>query len=154
MDGGHAHDIIRNFITLVPGEASGESGGIYANLLCAHPPFQIDGNFGYTAGITELLLQSQAGLIQLLPALPKAWLSGYVKGLKARGNFEIGSLQWKNGKVSGVSVRSFSGGLCKILSPDPIRPGFVGVTTTRLGRSYVYHFNTHKGRIYQFFPVN
>jgi alpha-L-fucosidase 2 len=154
MDGGHAHDIIKNFITLVPGDASGESGGIYANLLCAHPPFQIDGNFGYTAGITELLLQSQAGFIQLLPALPKAWVSGNIKGLKARGDFEVCNLQWKKGSVSGLSVKSLSGGICKILSPDPIRPGFNGATTTRLGSGYVYRFDTQKGHIYKFFTAN
>ena len=80
-------------------------GGTYPNLLDAHPPFQIDGNFGGAAAVAEMLVQSNADFIELLPALPKAWPSGYVKGLKARGNHEINMI-WKNGLVTKLEIKS------------------------------------------------
>lgn len=80
-------------------------GGTYANLLCAHPPFQIDGNFGFTSGVCELLMQSHTDVIELLPALPKDWSHGRVKGLKARGGYTL-DFKWQNHKVVQVTVRS------------------------------------------------
>lgn len=105
-NGNHAYKILKNFITLVGGDGIdyNQGGGIYANLLCAHPPFQIDGNFGYTAGVAEMLMQSQEGFIDFLPAIPDEWKSsGEVKGLKARGNITV-SFKWKDGKVTSYSL--------------------------------------------------
>lgn len=87
--------------------------GLYSNMWDAHPPFQIDGNFGYTSGVTEMLMQSNLGYIELLPALPVEWSKGAISGIIARGNFEI-SMEWENGKVTILKVISHNGGECHI----------------------------------------
>lgn len=98
-----------------PDKRSG--GGTYPNLLDAHAPFQIDGNFGGTAGVAEMLVQSTATTIRILPSLPKAWADGNVKGLRARGGFSV-DIEWHDGKISSLSIFSEKGGATKILLPD------------------------------------
>jgi len=154
QDGDHAYRIIKNFIKLTGGSGVdyNEGGGVYSNLLCAHPPFQIDGSLGYTAGLTEMLLQSQTDEIQLLPALPKAWPNGSVQGLKARGGFEVADLQWKNGRVSKLILKSLAGGLCKLRSPNKLKTNKTKYTTTKVVSGARYEFNTIAGKSYIFKP--
>lgn len=110
QDGNHALKLITDQLT--PAGTS-YSGGTYPNLFDAHPPFQIDGNFGCTAGIAEMLMQSHDGTIHILPALPDRWASGQVSGLVARGGFEI-DLKWEKGEATHLIVRSELGGKCRL----------------------------------------
>ena len=118
LDGDHAYKLITEQLTLVRNEK--KRGGTYPNLFDAHPPFQIDGNFGCTAGIAEMLMQSHDGFIQLLPALPTRWAEGEIKGIIARGGFEL-DLSWKNGQVSRLVVKSRKGGNCRLRSLTPLK---------------------------------
>ncbi len=177
FDGNHALKLLKDQIS--PAIRQGkEYGGTYANLFDACPPFQIDGNFGCTSGITEMLLQSGDGSLFLLPALPDNWKSGYVTGLKARGGFTVDML-WRNSRVVSATIHSALGGNCRIRTLTPLQSKqgltqlnvddfnenniFLSVPKIKtplisneaklagltIPKSYLYNLPTHKGGIYQ-----
>lgn len=118
LDGNHAYKLLTD--QLSPADVPNkQGGGTYNNLFDAHPPFQIDGNFGCTAGIAELFVQSQDGTLHILPAVPDVWKTGKISGLKARGGFEV-DVEWVNGKVSKLTIQSKLGGNCRLRLPNAL----------------------------------
>lgn len=135
-DGDRALRLLKSLLTPAVAADGSHRSGTYPNLLCAHPPFQIDGNFGGAAGIAEMLLQSHDGCIELLPALPAAWPEGEFRGLMARGGVEVGC-RWKEGRVASCTLRSEKGGEVYLRRPDA-----AAVDTLRLkaGKPLVLRF--------------
>ncbi|MBX2944146.1 MAG: glycoside hydrolase family 95 protein, partial [Cyclobacteriaceae bacterium] len=120
-DGDKALQILSKLLRLVKENDPNFSGsGSYPNLFDAHPPFQIDGNFGATAGIVEMLLQSHDGYVHLLPALPNKWQQGFISGIKSRGGFEI-EMQWQNSILNKGKIKSHAGGVLPIKSSIPLK---------------------------------
>lgn len=175
LDGNHAYKLITDQIKPV----AQQSGGTYPNFFDAHPPFQIDGNFGCTAGIAEMLMQSHDGAVYLLPALPDAWPDGNVEGLVARGGFKI-DMEWKDKKISKLVIHSSLGGNCRIRVNQPIeekklknakgdnknvlnyfaeiKEPLIGSTAPELSavvpKTYLYDFETTAGKTYTIIKNN
>jgi alpha-L-fucosidase 2 len=123
-DGNRAYKLFGNLL----------KNGTLDNLWDTHPPFQIDGNFGGTAGVTEMLMQSHMGFIHLLPSLPDAWKDGEVKGLCAKGNYEL-NIRWQNGELEEVEILSKNGGTCEVRYKDQVK-----VLKTSKGKNYKLTF--------------
>jgi alpha-L-fucosidase 2 len=150
LDGNRAYKLLKRQLKLVDSPTYGAGpGGTYLNMMDAHPPFQIDGNFGGTAGIAEMLLQSHNGYLAFLPALPDEWPVGHVKGLVARGAFEVG-MAWENKGWTTLSILSKMGNPCQIRESGPIKVTCDGrpVKINRVGKD-ILSFNTQKGKSYQ-----
>ena len=179
LDGNHAYKLIRNQLSPVrtTGTRYDGGGGTYNNLFDAHPPFQIDGNFGCTSGITEMLMQSANGEVHLFPALPDAWPMGSIKGIKAIGGFEIVSMEWKDAKLVKAVIRSHLGGNLRLRVPNemklnngtalkkasgenknpffrveeiptPIISPKAKITTPELKESFIYDIPSERGQVY------
>lgn len=154
LDGDHAYLLFRNLLRLTKDNSTayGPGGGVYPNLFDAHPPFQIDGNFAGTAGVAEMLLQSHNNELHILPALPKAWNSGEVKGLVGRGNFVV-DMKWNNGSLTDAVILSSTGGTCVVRTNEPV---VLKGTTTRSQQGsigYTVSFATAAGKTYRLSAV-
>ncbi|WP_313034509.1 glycoside hydrolase family 95 protein [Massilia alkalitolerans] len=150
-DGNHAYTLFRKLLRLTkPGD---KHGGAYANLFDAHPPFQIDGNFAGTAGVIEMLLQSQNGELHLLPALPDSWRDGRVSGMVGRGNHVV-DIDWQGGRLTGARVSARVGGRTTIRTPVPVIVEGLGLRSTPDRIGHTLSFIAKKGRTYVLRPAS
>lgn len=154
LDGNHAYKLFKNQLRLTKDNDPKykRQGGCYPNLFDAHPPFQIDGNFAGTAGVIEMLMQSQNNEIHLLPALPDDWKEGEIKGITAKGNFTV-NIKWNDGKMSQTKIVSNNGGTCKIRSSEPFVIEKLNIKSEKSSIGYTAVFETKKGTSYIINPL-
>ncbi|KRB59950.1 glycoside hydrolase N-terminal domain-containing protein [Flavobacterium sp. Root186] len=149
LDGNHAYRLFKNQLRLTKENNTEYSrhGGCYPNLFDAHPPFQIDGNFAGTAGVIEMLMQSQNKEIHLLPALPEAWTDGEIKGITAKGNFTV-AIKWNDGKMTQATILSNNGGTCSVRAEIPFVIEKLNIKSEKSSIGYSAVFETKKGMSY------
>lgn len=129
LDGNHAYKLITEQMNPTT-EEKGQNGGTYPNLFDAHPPFQIDGNFGCTAGIAEMMVQSHDGAVHLMPAIPDVWAQGTVRGLRCRGGFTLDEMTWHEGRLRQATITSTIGGVLRIRSAVPLSMNGIALEPT------------------------
>lgn len=153
LDGNHAYKLFKNQLRLTKDNDPKYSrhGGCYPNLFDAHPPFQIDGNFAGTAGVIEMLMQSQNKEIHLLPALPDEWTDGEIKGITAKGNFTV-AIKWNDGKITQATIISNNGGKCSVRAAVPFAIEKLNIKSEKSSIGYTAVFETKKGILYSIVP--